>query len=104
LPPTLTVQYHFSPDAIFRPYVGAGVNYTIFWDENGAPGLPMEYEDAFGAALQAGFDYALDEHWFLNVDVKKIFLSTEVSVAGGAVTADVDIDPWIVGAGFGYRF
>jgi outer membrane protein len=54
--------------------------------------------------LQFGVDYMLNEHWLVNVDVKKLFLSTDVSLNGGAITADVDINPWIVGAGIGYRF
>jgi len=104
LPPTLTLQYHFAPKQKFSPYVGAGVNYTFFYDEHGAPGLPIDYDDSFGWALQAGADFWINDQWSINVDVKKIFLSTDVSIAGGAVTADVDIDPWVVGVGFGYRF
>ncbi len=104
LPPTLTLQYHFTPDAQISPYVGAGVNYTFFYNEDGAPGLPIDYDDSFGWALQAGVDVKIDDNWRVNLDVKKIFLSTDVSIAGGAVTADVDIDPWIIGLGVGYRF
>jgi len=106
LPPTLTVQYHFMPKSQFSPYVGAGLNYTFFYDED-APGggiNSIDYENHIGYALQAGADYALGGNWSLNVDVKKIFLSTDVSINGGAVTADVDLDPWIVGVGVGYRF
>ncbi|HEX2753597.1 MAG TPA: OmpW family outer membrane protein [Alphaproteobacteria bacterium] len=54
--------------------------------------------------MQAGLDYKLDDHWMLNVDVKKIYLNTDVSVNNGAVTADVDLDPWVFGVGVGYRF
>ena len=104
LPPTLTLQYHFTPDRTFSPYVGAGVNYTFFYNEHGAAGLPIDYDDSFGWALQAGADFKINEEWSINVDVKKVFLSTDVSIAGGAVTADVDIDPWIFGLGVGYRF
>ena len=104
LPPTLLLQYHFTPDRTFSPYVGAGVNYTFFYDEHGAAGLPIDYDDSFGWALQAGADFKINKEWSINVDVKKLFLSTDVSIAGGAVTADVDIDPWIIGLGVGYRF
>lgn len=106
LPPTLTLQWHFLPRQSINPYVGAGINYTIFYNEK-APGgtvQSIKYEDSFGWALQAGVDVALGGPWFLNVDVKKLFLSTDVSINGGGVTADVDIDPWIVGLGLGYRF
>lgn len=104
LPPTLTLQYHFTPDNTFSPYVGAGVNYTMFYNEDNGAMDRVKYDDGFGVALQAGMDYKLDEHWMLNVDVKKLWLNTNVSVNSGAVMADVDIDPWIAGVGVGYRF
>lgn len=104
LPPTLTLQYHFNTDGQFQPYVGAGVNYTIFYGGDDVAGLGVDYENSFGFALQGGVDIFTDEHWFLNLDVKKIWLSTDVSVGGGAVTGEVDLDPWVVGVGFGYRF
>lgn len=106
LPPTLLLQYHFTPHAQFRPYVGAGINYTVFFDAS-APGgtvTSIDYDNSVGWALQAGVDYDLGGGWLLNGDVKKLFLNTDVSINGGAIAADVDIDPWIVGAGFGYRF
>ncbi len=106
LPPTLTLQYHFNPKGDFSPYIGAGVNYTFYYDES-APGgaiTDIDYDDGFGVALQAGFDYKIDEKWSFNVDVKKIWLNTDVKVNGGAVTADVDIQPWIFGVGVGYTF
>lgn len=106
LPPTLLLQYHFLPDERVRPYAGAGINYTIFYNED-APGgavSSIDYDNSFGWALQAGVDVALGEGWFANLDVKKLFLNTDVSINGGAITADVDIDPWLVGAGIGYRF
>lgn len=104
LPPTLTLQYHFMPKERFSPYVGAGVNYTIFYNEKPGAVASIDYDNSFGWALQAGLDYALNDNWYANVDVKKIFLSTDVSINGGFVTADVDLDPWIVGFGVGYKF
>ncbi|MEQ8267710.1 MAG: OmpW family protein [Parvibaculum sp.] len=106
LPPTLTLQYHFMPKERLSPYVGAGLNYTFFYNEDaaGGPVTSIDYDNAVGYALQVGADYALNDNWYANVDVKKIFLSTDVSMNGGAITADVDIDPWIVGVGIGYRF
>lgn len=104
LPPTLTLQYHFDPKGQFRPYVGAGVNYTIFYNADSGAVANIDYDNAFGFALQAGLDYDLGNQWVFNVDVKRLWLNTDVSVNNGAITADVDIDPWIIGAGFGYRF
>ncbi|PKQ07114.1 MAG: OmpW family protein [Alphaproteobacteria bacterium HGW-Alphaproteobacteria-11] len=106
LPPTLTLQYHFMPKERFSPYVGAGLNYTFFYKEDAPGGIvtSIDYENSVGYALQAGLDYALNDNWYANIDVKKIFLSTDVSINGGAITADVDLDPWIVGFGVGYKF
>lgn len=108
LPPTLTVQYHFMPHSAFSPYVGAGVNATFFYNAN--PARPVvnhvSFENNIGAAIQAGFDYNFSGHWFANVDVKQIFLSTEahLQTALGPVTAKTDLDPLVVGIGVGYRF
>lgn len=108
LPPTLLLQYHFRPDRIFRPYVGAGVNYTVFWDEN-APGgavTSIDYDNAVGYAVQAGFDYGLNDRWMLNLDAKRYWLDTDVRITSalGPLSADVDLDPWTFSIGLGYRF
>lgn len=115
LPPTLTLQYHFLSKERISPYVGAGVNYTLFYraDEANtanAAGLRItdtSYKNRFGFALQAGVDVALTGAWSLNLDVKKIFLKTDVTASvNGAipVTSKVTLDPWLVGVGVGYRF
>ncbi len=111
LPPTLTLQYHFAPDAVINPYIGAGVNYTIFFSEGGLPaGSPIVnigHSNSFGPALQAGFDVDINEDWFFNVDVKKVWIDTKATVNAGAlgtVIGQVNLDPWIIGVGFGKRF
>ncbi|WP_299121215.1 OmpW family outer membrane protein [uncultured Tenacibaculum sp.] len=105
LPPTLTVQYHFNLNN-FRPYVGAGGNYTIFYSANPGAVVDVSYKNSFSYAFQAGFDYDLDDTWFLNVDAKYIGLSTDVTVNAGAATvpAAVDINPLLIGFGVGMRF
>ncbi|WP_440066748.1 OmpW/AlkL family protein [Tenacibaculum discolor] len=105
LPPTLTLQYHFNIND-FKPYVGAGVNYTIFYNADPGAVVDVDYENGFGYALQLGFDYDLDDTWFLNVDAKYIGLSTDVSVNAGIATvpAEVDINPLLIGFGIGMRF
>jgi len=106
LPPTLTAQYHFMPDQRFSPYVGAGLNYTFFYNAKSGGAQSISYDDGFGYAFQAGFDYAISGPWSLNVDVKKIFLNTDVTTNVGGTTykADADLDPWLFGIGVGYRF
>lgn len=106
LPPTLTLQYHFNSDDAFKPYLGAGLNYTIFYNEKASNSTyyNTEYSNEFGYAFQAGFDYMLDDRVGINFDVKKLYLNTDVTVNYGAVEADVDVDPWLVGVGVVYKF
>ncbi|WP_203295108.1 OmpW/AlkL family protein [Maricaulis parjimensis] len=106
LPPTLTLQYHFNPEGQYRPYVGAGVNYTYFFNEDlptGSALSTIDYDASFGLAAQAGIDIALQDEWFLNLDVKYIDIDTDVLI-DGAIAADVQIDPVVFGIGFGRRF
>lgn len=105
LPPTLTAQYHFQPDETFSPYVGAGINYSIFYNEQADPAFNnLEVDGGVGVALQAGFDYWLDDHWGLNFDVKKLWLEVDGKLNDSAITTEIDLDPVIVGAGVSYRF
>lgn len=105
LPPTLTLQYHFTglPNGI-KPYVGAGINYTHFYNEDAGALNTVDYKDSFGGALQVGVDIPVKDNWYVNLDVKKVFIDTKAKFNGGAVVADVDIDPLLIGAGVGYRF
>ena len=102
LPPTLTAQYHFAPDAKVNPYLGAGINYTRISDQNLPLGLTLD-NNSVGLALQAGVDFKLDKNWSLNLDIKKFQLRSDVSVAGVKISS-VKVDPLLVGVGVGYRF
>ncbi|WP_352761283.1 OmpW family protein [Mesorhizobium sp. M0217] len=106
LPPTLTLQYHFTDLGAFKPYVGAGVNYTIFYNQNAGSADALMVKNTFGTALQVGFDYMVDQHWGFNFDVKKLFLKPdfEVTVNGAKQTGKAELDPWLIGAGVTYRF
>lgn len=107
LPPTLLAQYHFTNFGAFKPYVGAGINYTRFssvkWEDNVSGLNPSIKKNSWGGALQLGFDYALDKNWSINFDVKKVYMKTDVSL-GGKPIGDLKIDPVLVGVGVGYRF
>ena len=104
LPPSLMLQYHFTDLGAFKPYVGAGVNYTYFSKRdhilNGAASVER---DSWGLAAQLGFDYALDKNWSLNLDVKYIQMDTDVRV-GGTKIGTLDLNPVTWGVGVGYRF
>jgi outer membrane protein len=106
LPPTLTLQYHFSPHSRFSPYVGAGLTAAFFYDSRpaGPTVTKVGLSNAVGAAIQFGFDYHIAGPWFANFDVKQVFLDTEARLNGGTIIAKTALDPTIIGAGIGYRF
>ncbi|WP_165637310.1 OmpW/AlkL family protein [Bradyrhizobium shewense] len=114
LPPTLTLQYHFTDFGALKPYIGAGINYTTFFNQSAANtslvGLAvtdLRISNQFGAAVQFGFDYMLDRNWGLNFDVKKLWLRPEYSATVNntiAVTGRANIDPWLVSGGVTYKF
>jgi outer membrane protein len=107
LPPTLTVQYHFTDLNGYKPYVGAGLNFTKISDEHisalGGTNNVTLSQSSTGAALQAGVDVPLTKQVSLNFDVKKVYLKTHV-YAGGADAGTLKLDPVLVGVGIGYRF
>lgn len=113
LPPTLTAQYHFNPKGHVRPYVGAGVNYTIFWNEKASSGLEaavgetrVHMKDSFGWAAQAGIDIDLSPRVFVNADVKYIDIDTTArldTTAGGTQRVTLHLDPLVFGIGIGIR-
>jgi outer membrane protein len=101
LPPTLTLQYHFH-NAGFKPYVGAGINYTRISAVNLPAGVDVD-RNSYGPALQAGVDIPLAKNLYLNFDVKKVYIRTDVS-ASGAKLGTFKIDPVLYGVGLGWRF
>lgn len=105
LPPTLLAKYTFDPIGSFRPYVGAGVNFTLIFDDDLAVAATRLKLDSFsvGPAVQAGFDWALNETWSLNFDVKRIMLRTDVE-AGGMKLTEARLDPWLYSLGLRYAF
>lgn len=108
LPPTLTVQYHVTGLGEFKPYAGAGLNYTRFSSVTFAPAVqaalqPSIKKNSVGLALQVGADYTIAKNTYLNVDVKKVQIRTDVRAFGTKV-GEFKIDPWLVGVGIGWRF
>lgn len=117
LPPTLTAQWHFNPDATIDPYVGLGVNYTIMLDRNlkinqgPLAGSKIKVDrDSWGLAFQAGVDINLKDGWLINADVKYLTLDTDVELRnplnGNRWTKidSLDINPWVIGVGIGKKF
>lgn len=106
LPPTVSLQYHFAPNAKFRPYVGAGLNATIFFSEHttGAlAGHDLSLGTSFGGAAQAGMDFDITDTWFLNADVRWLDIDTKAKLDGASI-GNVAIDPLTFGISVGRRF
>ncbi len=106
LPPTLSVVYYLLPAAQFQPYLGLGVNVTLFFDEDtrGAlAGSDLDLDTSVGAAAVIGLDVDLGDNWFLNADVRYMDIETDAKL-DGADLETVKIDPWAFGLNVGYRF
>ena len=114
LPPTLNLQYHFYPTKNLKPYVGAGLNYTIFYDQGQGKGrnaavTSVSYDNNLGYSFQLGFDYKINDKLYWNVDVKKLYLNTDVEVGAALpsgqvyVPAEVDLNPWLISTGIGFK-
>ena len=104
LPPTLTLQYHFNPEGQFRPYAGAGINYTRFYGFKDDSGLGLSIKkNSFGPALQVGMDMPLTKDVFLNLDMKKIWIKTKVQ-SNGSDVGTLDINPLVTSVGIGMKF
>ncbi len=105
LPPTLTAQYHFTGLQGFRPYVGAGLNYTRISSVSLLSGAADLTRSSYGLALQVGVDVPLGNGWLLNADVKKVQIATDVLVGTTEAShGSFKIDPWLIGIGVGKRF
>lgn len=107
LPPVVSLQYHFTDLGAFKPYVGVGLNVTLFSSVNlPAPGgvqLSIK-KRSYGLAGQIGVDYAIDKQWSLNLDVKKVKLDTTLYGNGTLNLGKITVDPLLVGIGVGYKF
>ena len=114
LPPTVTLQYHFNTGSNFHPYIGAGINYTYFWDEDtsDAPfnGSDLDLDNSWGFAGEAGLDYTFKNDYLVSAQVWYIDIETTADSSGAAGNpalagkADVDIDPWVFMLGVGKKF
>ena len=123
LPPTVSVQYHFMPDSGFQPYVGLGLNWTTFSDEEFVAGLAtplqdigfesLSIDDSWGVAAQVGGDWTFGDHWALNFDVRWINIESDVNITivdpvdptlVDTSTAKFSLDPWVYSINLGYHF
>ncbi|QWD64827.1 OmpW family protein [Polynucleobacter sp. MWH-UH2A] len=108
LPPSLLAQYHFTDLGAVKPYIGAGVNYTIFGNTGNFGGINNALtvgNSSFGFAGQVGLDYMFDKNWGMNLDVKYITMNTKVNSAStGQNIGTLTLNPWVPAVGVTYKF
>ncbi|MDO6560151.1 OmpW/AlkL family protein [Paraglaciecola chathamensis] len=112
LPPTLSAIYYLPVSETIQPYLGVGINYTVFFDEKFASNREaqsfsnLSLDESFGIAAQIGMDYKLDEHWLINASVRYIDIDTKAKfdVLDLPAQVSVDIDPWVYSIMIGYTF
>lgn len=112
LPPTLVAQYYFGDaQSKLRPYIGAGVNFTNFFDNeftndlNGAL-TDLSMSNSWGLAAQVGLDYQINDSWLINASVWYAQISTDVkfNLGDAPQKVETDIDPWVYMISVGYTF
>lgn len=114
LPPTISAVYYFGPKrAVLRPYLGLGVNYTVFFEESLSQDArselsarSLQLDNSLGLSIYGGFDWELNDHWLINASMRKIDIDTKGSLqsALGKIKVDVDIDPYVYMLSVGYKF
>lgn len=113
LPPTLMAQWYFGDSkSKLRPYLGAGVNYTTFFDNKfnqtgkDAQLTDLSLKDSWGLAGQAGVDYLINKNWLINMSVWYMDIDTTVKfkAAGEEQNIKTRLDPWVFMFSAGYRF
>ncbi len=102
LPPTLSLNYHIPTNSAFKPYVGAGLNYTVFFDEESPLG-DLKVDNSFGVSLQAGLDYMVSDRGAVRLNVRWFDIDSDVTL-NGANIGQAEIDPWLVGVSYVHRF
>ena len=105
LPPTFTLQYHFDGGTV-SPFIGAGVNYTLFFDQQTSgplAGAELDLGNSWGLAAHAGVDFRLADNRAIRLDVRWMDIDTDVSV-NGADVGTVKIDPLVYGVAYVWNF
>ncbi len=114
-PPTLSVNYYFRSKERFRPHLGAGINYSVYWDTSASQqtkavlgnGTDLDIGHSVGWALYVGGDYDINDRYFLTANLWYVAVEAEASLkstALGKLDIDVDVDPWVALLGVGIRF
>ena len=102
LPPTVSLNYHFATASAWKPYVGVGINYTTFFDEQSDLGT-LELDDSWGVAVQAGIDYQVNDTSALRANLRWIDIDTDATLNGASI-GEAEIDPVVLNFAYVKRF
>lgn len=110
LPPSLYVQYYFlNKDSGSRPYVGAGLNYTRFFDAKIKNDIISDLrvkKHSVGPVINAGIDIKLTDNLYLNTALWYTHIRTKANfkALGAEHEVAIKLDPIIAFAGLAYNF
>lgn len=102
LPPVISVQYHFANKTAFTPFVGLGLNYTTFFQEDSPLG-DLKLKDSFGLAAHVGVDWAINDKAALRVDARWADIDSKATLNGAAI-GTAKIDPLVYGVSYVIKF
>lgn len=102
LPPTISINYHFPTEGKIKPFLGLGLNYTTFFEEETALGN-LKLDDSFGIAVNAGADYQISDRGALRFNVRWMDIESDATLNGTAI-GSADIDPVVVNLAYVHRF
>jgi outer membrane protein len=99
-------DYHFNYFGRFQPWVGVGPAFFAIFGTTGDAIQNLKVSDQWGAAVQAGAEYMINQNWGIYTSVSQLFAHTNASgsFAGLSVTSKVDLNPLIIQGGLTFRF
>ncbi|WGE41221.1 OmpW/AlkL family protein [Actinobacillus equuli] len=110
LPPSLYAQYYFfNADSTVRPYVGAGLNYTRFFNAKSTHAAVTNLEvkkHSFAPVANLGVDVKLTDKLSFNAAAwyTRIKTTAKFDALGAKHEVKLQLDPVVLFAGFGINF
>lgn len=102
LPPTVSVNYHFPTGGALKPFIGAGINYTTFFEDRSPLG-DLKIDNSWGLAAHLGVDYGISEKGALRMDLRYLDIDSDVKL-NGAKVGRVEVDPLVAGVAYVMKF
>ena len=115
LAPNLLLKYYlFSPAAMFRPYLGVGVNYTRFYsrqvtaagDEISGGPTSLSLPASVGPVGTVGVSWRVLDRVVVNLSGSASWVNSRLTTdtAGVLRTSHVEFNPRAIVLAVGYRF